>query len=111
MALFDRLIADHQSTKIIDLSHRTFNEVFVVGHKIGFFEEARRRSIEPLILFMTNPSPNRRNPTQYIDGGSPRCPCCLYEIRLLRREFRIGTRSQVKGQLPSRFKFRSFVSR
>jgi hypothetical protein len=57
MALFDRLIADHQSTKIIDLSHRRFSDFFVVGHKIGFFEEARRRSIEPLILFMIDPSP------------------------------------------------------
>src|SRR6202163_4783785 len=33
MALFDRLIADHQSTKIIDLSHRMFSDFFVVGHK------------------------------------------------------------------------------
>jgi hypothetical protein len=57
MALFDRLIADHQSTKIVDLSHRMFSDFFVVGHKIGFFEEARRRSIEPLILFMIDPSP------------------------------------------------------
>jgi len=57
MALFDQLIADRQAMKIIDLSHRTFREFFMVAEKISFFEEARRHAIEPLILFMIDPSP------------------------------------------------------
>jgi hypothetical protein len=57
MALFDRIIADRQATKIIDVSHRTFKDFFTIAEKIGFFEEARRQAIEPLLLFMIDPGP------------------------------------------------------
>jgi hypothetical protein len=57
MALFDSIIADRRATKIIDLSHRTFWDFFTIADQIGFFEEARRQAIEPLILFMIDPSP------------------------------------------------------
>ena len=57
MALFDRLIADQDAAKIIDLSHRTFQKFFEVVQTIDFFEEARRCSIEPLILFVIAPDP------------------------------------------------------
>ena len=57
MALFDRLIADQDAAKIIDLSHRTFLKFFEVVQTIDFFEEARRCSIEPLILFVIAPDP------------------------------------------------------
>jgi hypothetical protein len=61
MALFDQIIADRQATKIIDVSRRTFKDFFTVADKIGFFEEARRQAIEPLILFMVDPSPKSAN--------------------------------------------------
>ncbi len=57
MALFDRIIADRQATKIIDLSHRTFKDFFTIAERIDFFAEARRQGIEPLILFMIDPGP------------------------------------------------------
>ena len=57
IALFDRMIADRDRAKIIDLSHRTFNNFFSIAQKIGFFEEARRRCIEPLILFIVDVDP------------------------------------------------------
>jgi len=55
MALFDRIVADRQATKIIDLSHRAFKDFFTIAEKIGLFAEARRQGIEPLILFMIDP--------------------------------------------------------
>jgi hypothetical protein len=55
MALFDRLIADEDTTKVIDLGHETFESFFSVAHQIGFVEEARRRSIAVAILFMVTP--------------------------------------------------------
>ena len=55
MALFDQIIADRESTKIVDVSHRAFKDFFSIAAKIGFFEEARRQGIEPLILFMIAP--------------------------------------------------------
>jgi hypothetical protein len=57
MAFFDRLIAADVGARIIDLSHRVFKNFFTVVEEISFFEEARRRSIEPLILFIIDPDP------------------------------------------------------
>lgn len=53
MALFDRLIADDNTTKIVDLGHEQLEAFFALARQIGFAEEARRRDIAPAILFMT----------------------------------------------------------
>ena len=57
MTFFDRLIANDVGARIIDLSHRVFKNFFTVVQEIRFFEEARRRSIEPLVLFIIDPDP------------------------------------------------------
>jgi len=57
MTFFDRLIANDVGARIIDLSHRVFKNFFTVVQEIRFFEEARRHSIEPLILFIIDPDP------------------------------------------------------
>jgi len=54
---FDGLIEAGNVPKIIDVSHREFANFFTIVDKIGLFEEARRRAIEPLILFLIDPSP------------------------------------------------------
>jgi hypothetical protein len=56
MAFFDRL-ADTVGARIIDLDRRVFKNFFTVVQEIRFFEEARHRSIEPLILFIIDPDP------------------------------------------------------
>jgi hypothetical protein len=56
MALFDRLVADRDTPTVIDVSHRAFTNFFTVVHEISFFKEARRRSIEPRILFIIDPN-------------------------------------------------------
>jgi hypothetical protein len=56
MALFDRLIADHASVKVIDLGYGSFDQFFVVMAEIGFVQEARRRLIEPIVLYVTDPA-------------------------------------------------------
>jgi len=106
MAFFERLIADNEGANIIDLSHRMFQNFFTVVEEIGFFEEARRRSIEPLILFIIDPDPkspkayaslrrrfteasllpvrNRTDPSAILDGdGPPDAPPASLEIPLL----------------------------
>jgi hypothetical protein len=55
MALFDRLVANDDATKIVDLGHESFESFFAVAHQIGFVEEARRRSIAVAILFVATP--------------------------------------------------------
>jgi hypothetical protein len=57
MALFDGLIADDAMPKVIDVGHRAFWRFFAVVHRIGFVDEARRRGIEPVILFMIDADP------------------------------------------------------
>jgi hypothetical protein len=57
MALFDRLLADKEGAKIIDLSHRAFENFFTVAQAIRFFQEASHRLIEPLILFIVDLDP------------------------------------------------------
>ena len=54
MALFDGLIEDNKVPKLIDLSHREFVHFFGTVDRIGLFEEATRRRIEPVILFMVD---------------------------------------------------------
>jgi hypothetical protein len=55
MALFDRLITDDGTTKIVDLGTESSESFFAVAHQIGFAEEARRRGIAPAILFVVTP--------------------------------------------------------
>ena len=57
MAFFERLIADKSTATVVDLSHRTFKGFFTIAQKIGFFDEARRRGFEPLVLFVVDPDP------------------------------------------------------
>jgi hypothetical protein len=54
---FDDLIESGNVAKIIDLSRREFANFFTIADKIGLFEEARRRAIEPPILFLIDPTP------------------------------------------------------
>ncbi len=55
MALFDRLVADDDTTKVVDLGHEAFESFFALAQQIGFAEEARRRGIAPAILFVITP--------------------------------------------------------
>jgi hypothetical protein len=55
MALFDRLVTDDDTTKIIDLGHESYESFFTLAQQIDFIEEARQRSIAVAILFMVTP--------------------------------------------------------
>lgn len=55
MAFFDRLIGEKYSAKVVDVSHRMFRDFFVIANKIGILQEAMRRGIEPIMLFMVDP--------------------------------------------------------
>jgi hypothetical protein len=57
MALFDRLVANTGAASIIDLGYGPFETFFAVMTEIGFVQEARRRSIEPVVLFVADPAP------------------------------------------------------
>jgi hypothetical protein len=55
MQLFDRLLAHESTTKVIDLGCGPFAQFFAVMRETDFVIEARRRSIEPIVLFVADP--------------------------------------------------------
>ena len=55
MALFDRLVADDGSYKIVDLGHPAFKSFFDVARQIDFAAEVRRRGLAAVILFIATP--------------------------------------------------------
>jgi hypothetical protein len=57
MELFDRLLFDNSITKVIDLGYERYEQFFAVMGEIDFVQEALRRGIEPIVLFVADPSP------------------------------------------------------
>jgi len=55
MALFDRLIADDGTTKIVDLGHASFEPFFALAHQFGFAGETCSRGIAVVILYLLTP--------------------------------------------------------
>jgi hypothetical protein len=54
MELFDRLVADTASTKVIDVDYGPFEHFFGVIGDIGLAQENRRRSTDTIVLFITD---------------------------------------------------------
>lgn len=54
MALFDQLISGDSIARVIDLGYGPFDQFFAVMGEIGFVSEARRRMIEPIVLYLTD---------------------------------------------------------
>ncbi len=57
MALFDRIVADQWRTTVIDLGYSLFEQFFNVMAEIGFEQEALRRGMDPVVLFITDAAP------------------------------------------------------
>jgi hypothetical protein len=55
MALFDRLIVPDHVAKVVDLAPASFQPFFSVMAQIGFIEDARRRGIELVVLYIAAP--------------------------------------------------------
>ena len=54
MELYDRLLADEASSKVIDLGYGPFDQFFAVIADIGFAQEARRRGMDTIVFFLTD---------------------------------------------------------
>lgn len=57
MALFDELILEDGRVKVVDLPHTGVTAFFNVVEQIGFFEEARTRTIDPVVMYATDAHP------------------------------------------------------
>ena len=65
VALFDRLILDDGISKVVDLGDTAYQGFFSIAEEVRFVAEARRRAIEPIILFAADPHP--ASAAAYID--------------------------------------------
>jgi hypothetical protein len=54
IALFDELIISDGTVKIVDVGAWPFERFFGLAHELGLFQEARRRALQPMILFMAD---------------------------------------------------------
>jgi hypothetical protein len=63
IALFDELVIDDGSAKIVDVGASSFDRFFVLVHELGFIQEAHRRGLLPVVLFMADP--DRRSMQAY----------------------------------------------
>jgi hypothetical protein len=54
MQLMDRLIVNDGLAKVIDLGFHAFDEFFTMVAEIGFFKEAGRRGVAPVVLFIAD---------------------------------------------------------
>ncbi len=54
MRLMDRLIVNDDLARVIDLGFHAFDEFFTMASEIGFFKEAARRGVAPLVLFVAS---------------------------------------------------------
>ncbi len=65
VALFDALVVNDETVKIVDLGAPSFQRFFAVMQEIAFVQEARHRAIQPVVLFITDP--DRRAVQGYAD--------------------------------------------
>jgi hypothetical protein len=57
MRVFDQLLVDRATTKIVDLGSGPFDLFFAVMEKIDFVTEARQHLIEPIVLYVADGEP------------------------------------------------------
>jgi hypothetical protein len=56
MTLFDRLILDDATTKVLDLGHKSLDRFFTLAYDIEFAAEARSRGIDVVVAFLAEPT-------------------------------------------------------
>jgi hypothetical protein len=72
MALFDRLLAEECCTTVIDLGYGCYEQFFALMDEIAFEQEARRRSIEPVVLFVADSAQATSRAYAELQGLLPR---------------------------------------
>ncbi|HVV42058.1 MAG TPA: hypothetical protein VHC94_13455 [Nitrobacter sp.] len=89
MALMDRLIVNDGLAKVIDLGYHAFDELFRMIDEIGFFKEAARRGVRPIVLFIAD-----------IDRTSARAYAMLRDLVPPDLLITIDNEFVVRGELP-----------
>jgi len=83
MELFDQLVADTASTKVIDVGYGPFEQFFTVIGDIGFAEEARRRGMDAIVFFLTDQAIATVHLCQAARAGDSDLPAGAQRVRLV----------------------------
>src|SRR5688572_13222252 len=67
----DRLITPDGTAKVVDLAPASFQQFFSVMAQIDFVDQARRRGIEPIALFMAAPDAVSQRAYAELQRGLP----------------------------------------
>jgi len=54
ISLFDRLLVPDETPKVVDVWSRCYDRLFSIIAEIGFFEEAARLGVQPILLFQAD---------------------------------------------------------
>jgi hypothetical protein len=92
MALFDRLVTEDDTARVIDLGHTMFEAFFRLAAEIDFVGETHRRGVAPVILYIGTP-----------DGTSVEAYAALRP--LFRNGALVPVTNEILGNAQSRVKF------
>ena len=71
ISIFDQLLIHDDIPKIVDVWNHSYSRFFTIVRDIGFFEEAKRLSIEPILLFMADRQPSSIDAVQMLTRQWP----------------------------------------
>ena len=74
IALFDEVLTTDRVPRIVDLGHASLDHFFTVIEQIDFVEEARRRAIAPVALFVADADRRSRHGYDMLRGRFSRLP-------------------------------------
>ncbi len=74
MVLFEQLMKPSSDTRIVEISARSFQAFFARAREIGMFDEAKRRELKPVILFVSNGSATSVEAARTLRGIWPAVP-------------------------------------
>lgn len=105
MALFDELIAEDEVAKVIDLGDQAFDRFFALLRQIGLAEEARRRGIDVVTLFIGDPDPRSAKSYAQTYGAFPQIALVPVHNEFIAnmQEYMGNFPSSVPGERPVRF--------
>jgi hypothetical protein len=93
MALFDCLMTEDDATKIVDLGQVSFERFFTLAFQFGLAEEARRRGIVPMLLYLMSPDRRSVEAIATCAGDCPRLCSRRFTMKYLElRNTEINTR-------------------
>jgi hypothetical protein len=105
MALFDELIAEDGVAKIIDLGDQAFEKFFTLISQIGLTEEARRRGIDVVTLFIADPDPRSAKSYGQTYGAFPQMALVPVHNEFIAnmQDYMGNFPSPIPGERPVRF--------